>query len=58
MKAKKVDAQWHAAHVMPQNATRARRIRWHAEHAETCGCRPVPPGIEAEVAMLMKGASS
>jgi len=43
---------WHAAHVMPPNATREQRIAWHAEHAAECGCRPVPPSLQAEVKAL------
>ncbi len=56
MKQKKVSEEWHAAHVMAKNPTRAQRIAWHADHAEMCGCRPVPPGMEAEVTETMKGA--
>jgi hypothetical protein len=35
----KINAEWHAAHVMPKNATEADRARWHYEHALNCGCR-------------------
>jgi hypothetical protein len=52
----KINAKWHASHVMPPNPTKEQRVRWHAEHAEMCGCRPVPNSIEAEVRAQMKGA--
>jgi len=51
----KINAKWHAAHVMPRNATRAQRVKWHAEHAEACGCRPVPEGLSKEVKAYTKG---
>jgi hypothetical protein len=45
----KINAEWHASHVMPRNATKDQRVKWHAEHAEACGCRPVPEGLSKEV---------
>jgi hypothetical protein len=51
----KVKAGWHATHVMPANATRGQRVKWHAEHAEACGCRPAPDGLVAEVSAYKKG---
>lgn len=35
----KINAEWHAAHVMPKNPTDAQRAEWHYEHALHCGCR-------------------
>ncbi|HUK80754.1 MAG TPA: hypothetical protein VLU91_08865 [Nitrososphaerales archaeon] len=49
-----MNKEWHAAHVMPKNPTKEQRVTWHAEHAEACGCRPVPPSILAEVEALGK----
>ena len=54
----KINAKWHETHVMPRNASRADRVRWHAEHAEACGCRPVPEGLAAEVKAFAKGVRS
>jgi len=49
-----LNKDWHAAHVMPQNPTRNQRIAWHAEHADACGCRPVPADLEADVVAWSK----
>jgi hypothetical protein len=35
----KINAEWHEAHIMPKNPTKAQRARWHYEHALNCGCR-------------------
>ena len=51
----KVNAKWHAVHRMPPNGTRAERVKWHAEHAVACGCRPVPDGLSKEVKAYTKG---
>jgi len=50
--AKKLNAEWHSTHRMPRNATREERVRWHSEHSEACGCRPVPGSLAAEVKAL------
>ena len=55
MRTGKVNKAWHDRHRMPQNPSRAERVRWHAEHADACGCRPVPPSLEEEVRALTKG---
>ncbi|WP_454803972.1 hypothetical protein [Mucilaginibacter phyllosphaerae] len=39
---KKINKNWHLAHVMPKNASLEQRIAWHLEHQENCGCRPIP----------------
>jgi len=44
-----LNKEWHAAHVMPPNPTLDQRVAWHAEHAEACGCRPVPADLQADV---------
>ncbi len=54
MKEAKVNAEWHKAHRMPENPTRAERVAWHAEHERECGCRPVPENLAAEVRALGK----
>jgi len=46
----KASADWHRANRMPKNPTPDQRIAWHVEHAKHCGCRPIPPGIAAEMA--------
>jgi hypothetical protein len=48
-----IDAKWHAAHVMPKNATEAQRIAWHRAHAVACACRPIP----AKLAALIKASA-
>jgi len=50
----KINAEWHASHVMPPNPTRSERVKWHAEHAEACGCRPVPENLAKEVRAYRK----
>ena len=37
---------------MPKNPSRGQRVEWHAQHAEACGCRPVPPDLAGDVASL------
>ena len=43
-----MNKEWHAAHRMPHNATRAQRAEWHSAHAEACGCR-TPSASEAQL---------
>jgi hypothetical protein len=42
-----MNKNWHAKNRMPQNATMEQRVRWHEEHARACGCRPIPPSVQA-----------
>jgi len=49
---KKINSEWHEANPMPQKPKREQRVRWHYEHAKTCGCRPVPESLRADVATL------
>jgi hypothetical protein len=49
----KLNAAWHARHVMPKNPTEEQRIAWHVEHARHCACRPMPPKLAA--AMKARG---
>lgn len=46
----KMNQVWHKANRMPAKATLEQRIRWHREHAANCACRPIPAGLQAEVA--------
>jgi len=43
---------------MPANPTREDRVAWHAEHLSACGCRPVPPGLLADVEALRTAKSA
>ncbi len=54
---RKVNAEWHAAHLMPGNPSKEERVRWHYEHAEACGCRPVPEGLSDDVRMMSRQES-
>ncbi len=49
-----LNRDWHQAHPLPRNASRAERIRWHAAHARHCGCRPIPGSLKADVAAVTK----
>jgi hypothetical protein len=51
----RLNAAWHARHVMPKNPTEEQRIAWHVEHAKHCACRPIPPKLAA--AMKARGLS-
>ncbi len=46
---------WHELHKMVKNATLEQRLQWHMEHAEHCGCRPVPGSVLEE--MTKRGIS-
>jgi hypothetical protein len=52
-----LNAKWHAANRMPEKATREQRIQGHARHAVTCGCRPPPASLAADVKKAMKKSS-
>lgn len=47
---------WHATNPMPPKATHAQRIRWHAEHARACACRPVPDSLREDVQRVLSSA--
>ena len=49
-----MNQDWHEANVMPRNPTREQKVKWHADHEDDCGCRPVPVGLRAEVRALKK----
>ncbi|MFO0723576.1 MAG: hypothetical protein U1E65_07340 [Myxococcota bacterium] len=42
-----MNARWHLSHPMPKRATTKARIAWHQGHAKHCGCRPIPPKLQA-----------
>ncbi|MBX7111046.1 MAG: hypothetical protein K1X87_04255 [Dehalococcoidia bacterium] len=44
-----LNAEWHAAHPMPPRTTFEERARWHLEHREACGCRPIPAKLAAQM---------
>ena len=46
----KINAGWHEKNKMPKNPTIEQRIKWHLEHAEECGCRPIPAELQREIA--------
>ena len=41
---------------MPANPTREERVEWHAQHAVTCGCRPVPASLATDVKAFRRKA--
>ena len=43
----KMNIAWHTTHPMPRRATMTQRIRWHREHADECGCRPIPDAVKS-----------
>ncbi len=46
----KINADWHNANIMPENASLDRRVDWHLAHLKACGCRKdLPPSIMAEL---------
>ncbi len=48
MKKRPLDLQWHKDHRLDSGASLADRLQWHIEHAEACGCRPIPPSVRRE----------
>ena len=45
----KINAEWHAKHKMPKNATLNQRVKWHMEHARHCSCRPLEGEVLEEI---------
>jgi hypothetical protein len=45
MKVPELNRRWHQEHRMPKGASAEQRIAWHLEHAQVCGCRPIPKGV-------------
>ena len=44
-----MNREWHLAHVLGSKASLDRRVEWHLEHAQVCGCWPIPPSVVAEM---------
>jgi hypothetical protein len=51
-----INAEWHEKHRMPPRATLEQRIEWHLEHAQHCGCRPIPAKVQAEIRKRRRAA--
>ena len=46
---KPFNRQWHERHRLGSGASLDDRVRWHLEHAEVCGCRPIPARARKEI---------
>ena len=44
-----INRSWHEAHRLGSHAPMGARIAWHSEHAAACGCRPIPPSVQAAI---------
>ncbi|MGO9582086.1 MAG: hypothetical protein ACLP36_04690 [Acidimicrobiales bacterium] len=44
-----MNREWHQGHRLGTGASLEDRVRWHLEHAEVCGCRPVPRPVLEEI---------
>lgn len=44
----KINAEWHAKHIMPKNPTLDQRVEWHLAHARHCSCHPLRGKIKEE----------
>jgi hypothetical protein len=45
----KLNRDWHRENKMPDKASLEQRLKWHLEHAKSCGCRPIPVKIAEEL---------
>ena len=45
----KINAVWHKANRMPNNATLDQKIKWHLEHSKNCDCRLLSGKILEEI---------
>jgi hypothetical protein len=41
-----MNTDWHSEHVLGAKASLEERVRWHLQHADKCGCRPIPRDVE------------
>lgn len=41
-----MNADWHKEHVLGSRASMDERERWHVQHAQECGCRPIPKAVQ------------
>lgn len=51
-----MNADWHRKNRLSRDASLGERIDWHRRHAESCGCRPVPPSILAKMGSSVASA--
>src|SRR4051794_6918993 len=47
--ARVTDQAWHEQHRLGSGAPMAARVAWHREHAEVCGCRPIPASVQKAI---------
>ena len=40
---------WHEENRIPKNSSLEQGIKWAIEHAEKCGCRPLPESLLVEI---------
>jgi hypothetical protein len=45
----RMNREWHERHRLATGASLEERVRWHLEHAEVCGCRPIPQPVVEEI---------
>jgi putative nucleotidyltransferase with HDIG domain len=45
-----INQAWHEANPMPGKPTAEQRYAWHREHAQQCGCRPMPAKLAEQFA--------
>jgi hypothetical protein len=53
-----MNREWHRNHRLARNASKEERIAWHREHAKTCGCRPPPGSIAADLRKRQRSVRS
>jgi hypothetical protein len=53
-----VNERWHREHPLAPRASFEQRLHWHREHAQACGCRPVPGPIAAALAARAAAGAS
>ena len=41
-----MNTDWHEEHPLGSNASMDERVRWHLQHQDKCGCRPVPKDVQ------------
>lgn len=44
-----MNREWHLAHVLGSKAPMDRRVEWHLEHVQVCGCAPIPLSVLAAI---------
>ena len=47
--ARVTDKVWHEQHRLGSGAPMDARVAWHLEHAEVCGCRPIPASVQKAI---------